>query len=116
MLTPPIETSVAMISTLILMFLLRVNLAQKFDRMDFMHHTVVDADEKFQVFWTPDDKGFVMELAVMTSGYAAIGFSPNGGMTGADIFLGFINDNGQAEGMVSAVSINRHVLLLINKF
>lgn len=68
--------------------------------MDFMHHVIVDADNKFHIFWTPDDEGFTMELAVATSGYAAIGFSPNGGMSGADIFMGFVDDSGQAHGMV----------------
>ena len=99
-----------MITALILTFLLGLNSAQEFDRMDFMHHTVVDADNKFQVFWTPDDKGFIMELAVMTSGYVAIGFSPNGGMSGADIFLGFVNGNGQAEGMVSVQLNNKQAI------
>ena len=94
-----------MSTTLLLaVLLLGLSSAQELNPMEFTHHIVGDADNKFHVFWIPEDEGFTMELAVMTAGYAAIGFSPNGGMSGADIFLGFVNENGQAEGMVSLIS------------
>ena len=35
-----------------------------------------------------------------THGYVAIGFSPNGGMAGADIFLAWVHNNGTIVGKV----------------
>ena len=58
------------------------------------HHLVLDQQEFFHLFWTPSEETIRFEIQVKTHGYVAIGFSPNGGMSGSDIILGWISDLG----------------------
>ena len=55
------------------------------------HHLVLDQQELFHLFWTPSEETIRFEIQVKTQGYVAIGFSPNGGMSGSDIILGWID-------------------------
>ena len=68
------------------------------EAMKFMHQTTVDPEGDFLISWTPDKDSFIMEMAAKTSGYLAIGFSPNGGMKGSDIFIGWVKDTGEVMG------------------
>ena len=58
------------------------------------HHLVLDQQDLFHLFWTPSEETIRFEIQVKTHGYVAIGFSPNGGMSGSDIILGWIDDLG----------------------
>ena len=58
------------------------------------HHLVLDPQELFHLFWTPSEDTIRFEIQVKTLGYVAIGFSPNGGMMGSDIILGWVPDHG----------------------
>ncbi len=63
----------------------------------FEYHSFIDEYAEFQVFWTPDDASCTIEfgLAVETDSYAALGISESGGMTGSDIIMGWITDDGE---------------------
>ncbi|KAF4518097.1 hypothetical protein B566_EDAN007798 [Ephemera danica] len=43
--------------------------------------------------WTYDDKSISFQIEAPTRGYVGLGFSPNGGMTGADIVIGWVDDD-----------------------
>ena len=91
------------ISFICLFLLPGLNRAQGLKPTEFVHHTTLDADNKFQIFWTPDEEGLTMEMVVETLGWVSVGFSPNGGMTGSDIFLAYVTDAGEVEAMVSNI-------------
>ena len=59
------------------------------------HHTVLDKDERVHLSWTPDHGGITFRYIVATHGYIGLGFSPGGGMHGADIVLGWVDTQGQ---------------------
>ena len=63
----------------------------------FEYNTFIDSDAVFQVFWTPDEASCSVEfgLAVETDSYAALGISESGGMTGSDIIMGWITEDGE---------------------
>ncbi|KAG0721915.1 DBH-like monooxygenase protein 1 [Chionoecetes opilio] len=61
----------------------------------FMHTLVLDTQGSFLMLWTPREDDIVFEIQVGTTGYVGLGFSPTGGMTGADIVLGWVDDNDQ---------------------
>ncbi|XP_042880997.1 uncharacterized protein LOC122258825 [Penaeus japonicus] len=63
--------------------------------MDLMHRAVMDQEEAYVMLWTPREKDVVFEVQVKTAGYVGLGFSPNGGMKGADIVLGWVTDEGE---------------------
>ncbi|XP_037780094.1 DBH-like monooxygenase protein 1 isoform X2 [Penaeus monodon] len=62
--------------------------------MDFQHFAVLDQRGDFHMLWTPGEKDIVFEIQVATRGYVGLGFSPNGGMKGADIVLGWVDARG----------------------
>ena len=86
------------ISFYLLNFALIIGSAFALEPMKFMHHTSLDPKGDFTIAWTPNDEGFTMEMAAKTSGYVSVGFSPNGGMTGSDIFIGWVADDGRVMG------------------
>ena len=49
------------------------------------------------MFWTPNEAACTVEfgLAVETDSYAALGISDSGGMTGSDIVMGWVTDDGE---------------------
>ena len=55
-------------------------------------------------------------VAVETKGYVGFGFSPNGGMTGADIVIGGVYDNGFSYFAVSFANQGKIVKILPNEF
>jgi len=56
----------------------------------------LDAASKFVLSWTVADGELVAEVAVKSTGWVGVGFSPNGGMAGADIVMGWVEDDGTA--------------------
>ncbi|XP_023931836.1 DBH-like monooxygenase protein 1 isoform X2 [Lingula anatina] len=58
---------------------------------DFTHHVVLKDDVYF-LSWKFDNETITFETQVRTTGYIGLGFSPNGGMTGADIVIGWVKD------------------------
>ncbi|XP_069946728.1 MOXD1 homolog 1 [Cherax quadricarinatus] len=62
--------------------------------VDLMHRVVLDPMDKYVLQWTPREKDVIFEVQVATKGYVGLGFSPNGGMKGADIILGWVDDTG----------------------
>ncbi|XP_064598425.1 DBH-like monooxygenase protein 1 [Liolophura sinensis] len=58
-----------------------------------LHHSVVlDPDGNFHLSWDFDKDIIVFEVRVKTLGYVGLGLSPNGGMAGADVIIGGVND------------------------
>ncbi len=50
----------------------------------------------YRLYWNYTDTVFTGEIHVKTSGWVGFGLSPNGGMTGADIAIGWISASGVA--------------------
>ncbi|CAH1243297.1 MOXD1 [Branchiostoma lanceolatum] len=59
---------------------------------DFTHHESLDEEEKFHLFWKFDDEKIEFEAHVQTTGWFGMGLSPNGGMPGSDIVIGWVKD------------------------
>ncbi|XP_068215999.1 DBH-like monooxygenase protein 1 [Palaemon carinicauda] len=57
-----------------------------------VHRTVLDTEANYVLLWTPRERDIIFEVHVATTGYVGLGFSPSGGMKGADIILGWVND------------------------
>ncbi|XP_065112368.1 DBH-like monooxygenase protein 2 homolog [Paramisgurnus dabryanus] len=68
--------------------------AQEDPLLPFSEH--LDTEQKVQLKWGFDEiQGTILfELTVNTSGWIGFGFSPNGGMFGADIVIGGVGPNG----------------------
>ncbi|ROT68032.1 dopamine beta hydroxylase [Penaeus vannamei] len=60
-----------------------------------MHRAVLDQRGDFVMLWTPKENNIIFEVQVATKGYVGLGFSPNGGMAGSDIVLGWVTDGGE---------------------
>ncbi|XP_050714984.1 uncharacterized protein LOC126997815 [Eriocheir sinensis] len=88
--------------------------------MSYQYRVVLDQDSPFVMLWTPGDDAIDIEVQVGAKGYVALGFSPNGGMKGADIVLGWVDTAGKvflhdryAEGnMAPKVDVSQDVKLL----
>ncbi|XP_066276602.1 DBH-like monooxygenase protein 1 homolog [Branchiostoma lanceolatum] len=59
---------------------------------DFTHHEALDEEDKFNLFWKFDDEKIEFEAHVQTTGWFGLGLSPNGGMPGSDIVIGWVKD------------------------
>ena len=89
------EATTSMIIHFLLIFIPQI---QALEPMKFMHQANLNKDTDFLINWSPNDEGFTMEMSAQTLGYLGVGFSPNGGMKGSDIFIGWVTDDGQALG------------------
>jgi len=58
----------------------------------FTHHTMLDKAGRVELSWTPGPEGITFRLEVAAHGYVGIGFSPGGGMNGADMVLAWVKD------------------------
>ncbi|CAH1265386.1 Hypp3173 [Branchiostoma lanceolatum] len=65
------------------------------DSGDFTHQAALDESERFILLWKFDSDTITFEAQVQTTGFIGLGFSPNGGMTGSDVIIGWVKD-GQA--------------------
>ncbi|XP_035686300.1 DBH-like monooxygenase protein 1 isoform X1 [Branchiostoma floridae] len=63
--------------------------------LDFTHQASLDEHGRFHLLWKFDSETITFEAHVQTTGYIGLGFSPNGGMTGSDVIIGWVKD-GQA--------------------
>ncbi|MPC37085.1 DBH-like monooxygenase protein 1 [Portunus trituberculatus] len=63
--------------------------------VSFMHSVVLDQQGSYVLLWTPRKEDVVFEVQVGTTGYVGLGFSPTGGMKGADIILGWVDTSGE---------------------
>ena len=61
----------------------------------FTHHLVLDKEEKVHLSWRSDTDGVTFLYSVATHGYIGLGFSPSGGMHGADIMLAWVDRAGE---------------------
>ncbi|ROT69493.1 dopamine beta hydroxylase [Penaeus vannamei] len=60
----------------------------------FVHRAMMDQRGAYFMLWTPLEERLVVEVQVATRGYVGLGFSPTGGMKGADVVLGWVDDKG----------------------
>ena len=58
---------------------------------ELTHHTVLDKEGKVHLSWRPDTDKVTFRYSVATRGYIGLGFSPGGGMHGADIVLCWVD-------------------------
>jgi hypothetical protein len=66
---------------------------------DYTHSAIVDEydEQQFQFFWKLLNKDEIQfELHCRSTGWVGFGLSPNGGMTGADIAIGWVDNAGKA--------------------
>ena len=60
--------------------------------MKFEYNSSLVANDVYNMFWTVANDEITIEVHVKTLGYVGFGLSPNGGMTGADIVMGWVKD------------------------
>ncbi|XP_011642659.1 MOXD1 homolog 2-like [Pogonomyrmex barbatus] len=61
--------------------------------VEWKHSAVLD--NNFLVLWTPDEKDVTFEIQVKTLGYVGLGFTKDDGRAGADMVIGWVDNNGQ---------------------
>ncbi|XP_078698163.1 DBH-like monooxygenase protein 1 homolog [Branchiostoma floridae x Branchiostoma belcheri] len=59
---------------------------------EFTHQEYLDEEGKFLLFWKFDEEKIEFEAQVQTTGWVGLGLSPNGGMPGSDIAIGWVKD------------------------
>ncbi|XP_070572376.1 DBH-like monooxygenase protein 1 homolog [Ptychodera flava] len=64
---------------------------------DYTHNVVLDGNEDYHMYWKFDDEKITFEVHVRTTGWVGFGFSPNGGMPGSDMVVGWVLDNGEVK-------------------
>ncbi|KAF2880698.1 hypothetical protein ILUMI_25476, partial [Ignelater luminosus] len=62
------------------------------DFNQWTHAEFLDKNKEVMLKWQPRHQEILFRVEAKTRGYVGIGFSPNGGMEGADIVLGWIDD------------------------
>lgn len=68
--------------------------------VEWKHSAILD--NNFLVLWTPGDKEVTFEIQVKTLGYVGLGFKKEDGREGADMVIGWVDNNGQVHLQVSA--------------
>jgi hypothetical protein len=66
-----------------------------FDRRQFDGNTTLDDNGNVRLFWKTGDNYSTFGIASRSSGYLALGFSQTGAMTGADMAVGYTDQNGE---------------------
>lgn len=79
----------------------------------YTHHLIMDMDGKYHLFWRYDETNVTFEVQVEAHGWVGLGFSPNGGMAGADIVHAYIDNNGAPQLSVRQFTFLKRYLLLI---
>ncbi|KFA70674.1 hypothetical protein S40288_07370 [Stachybotrys chartarum IBT 40288] len=64
-----------------------------FDRSQFSGNATLDTEGDVQLFWETGDEYSTFGIASRSSGYLALGFSETGAMTGADMAVGYMDEN-----------------------
>ena len=64
---------------------------------NYIKYVQVDEDQPnvFVVYWRIQNDTIIFELHCKNTGWVGIGFSPSGGMRGADIAIGWVDSNGK---------------------
>ncbi|XP_070569758.1 DBH-like monooxygenase protein 1 homolog [Ptychodera flava] len=62
----------------------------------YTHDALLDDGGKYHLYWKLANDSIIFEVHVETLGYVGFGISPNGGMTNADIVIGWVKD-GEAQ-------------------
>lgn len=62
------------------------------DAIQWTHSQVLDDRGDLILRWQPRHKEILFRVEGRTRGYVGVGFSPHGGMAGADIVLGWVDD------------------------
>jgi len=58
-----------------------------------LNHKLI-INDNYHLYWAYDNKTITFEVRGRTQGWIGLGFSPNGAMTGADIYLGWVKNDG----------------------
>ncbi|XP_029038861.1 MOXD1 homolog 2 isoform X1 [Osmia bicornis bicornis] len=61
--------------------------------VEWKHSAVLD--DNFLVLWTPGERDIIFEVQVKTLGYVGLGFTKDDGKFGADMVIGWVDNNGQ---------------------
>ncbi|XP_003701320.2 DBH like monooxygenase olf413 [Megachile rotundata] len=61
--------------------------------VEWKHSAVLD--DNFLVLWTPGEREITFEVQVRTLGFVGLGFTRNDGQIGADMVIGWVDNNGQ---------------------
>lgn len=73
-----------------------------YELYQWTHAEVLDRKGDVVLRWQPRHQEILFRVEARTMGYVGIGFSPDGGMQGADIVLGWVDDrSGQGYLLVS---------------
>nr|XP_018667095.1 DBH-like monooxygenase protein 1 isoform X3 [Ciona intestinalis] len=56
----------------------------------YSHHSELDLHGQMKLYWNVNGSYITLELHGNTTGWIGMGFSPNGAMTGADMFVGWV--------------------------
>ncbi|XP_078656304.1 DBH-like monooxygenase protein 1 homolog [Branchiostoma floridae x Branchiostoma belcheri] len=78
--------------TCTLVFAISVRLGRGSAAEGFTHHEALDEAGKYHLFWKFDEEKIELEAQVQTTGWVGLGLSPNGGMAGSDIVIGWVAD------------------------
>lgn len=76
--------------------------------VDWKHSAVLD--NNFLVLWTPDEREVTFEVQVKTLGYVGLGFTRDDDHTGADMVIGWVDNNGQVHLQVSLLLTRRQII------
>lgn len=71
-----------------------------------LHHSEELAQGKYSLQWGVNNGTLDIKVVVATTGWVAFGFSPNGGMAGSDIVMGWINADGSKSFSDRHTSVN----------
>ncbi|KTG36188.1 hypothetical protein cypCar_00039992, partial [Cyprinus carpio] len=82
------------LSLVLLLLSVQWSWAQEDPLLPFSEH--LDSEHKVRLKWGFDEiKGTILfELTINTNGWVGFGFSPKGGMTGADVVIGGVGPDG----------------------
>ncbi|XP_017756157.1 PREDICTED: MOXD1 homolog 2-like [Eufriesea mexicana] len=61
--------------------------------VEWKHSAILD--NNFLVLWTPGERDVMFEIQVKTLGYVGLGFTRDDGSIGADMVIGWVDNNGQ---------------------
>ena len=62
---------------------------------EFIEKTYLGENHKFRLYWTNEANGKIqIGIEAETTGWVALGISPNGGMLSSDVMIGWVDDDG----------------------
>ncbi len=82
-------------------------------RVEHAGSEYLDGESKFMLSWkiNEDENTIYFEISAGTLGYVGFGISPSGGMTGADILIAGVKENGEEYSGVSTTQIPQSYFL-----